>query len=711
MIWLTKLLKNIDGFYTKATGDVNLAETREQMKARLREEALRERELEKEQELKQQETFEIQEQKQNDAESVGRKALQKLNSINIPDPLHEDFNHFMRVYTEIFTLVNDLKPNMVSEKLNEAYQAASNIKNETTSYEDDIKTFEEKATKLAQFAKHHIVLAVDRLLNNPYLRKSKTAEDAAKELSGQEDPTSPMWQDYNVSALEFVELIDALGEDAQETAIYALGGIEQIVTLVQADFKEDEDRRTNMEGEGLGEAIQQGFRPMQDKQQAVNRAVSTFKANCREALRFEKNNNFHEHIASARIWAAQRKRYEEALKADPVRHAKQLEKNRKNSARYRERMVIIGGIKEAWDTATTPTDRNKVFSELKSFYRNKLYTRGLDGEALRAAEAMLPPPEELLKKSFNELDKYNKSLVKTKEKINIRNRESKTNRGIVDLATIVFGQKINSRPSDMKRTKQTKELFRAKLASYENTQLVKYNRDIELAHEKIMNATNTMDKVKAEMELNNAKANLAKAESAIKDQLDPVEKVRYHVKKLKEIQKMVKELIKMGIIDNNGLVQPERAPLVKIVVDQGYQLLSEYPFQDMVEATVGKELLDKLSQLISDNPEETQEETQEYNIEELTPPDIDLTEKLSVLKTGPIMNKKSRKKLLQKIEKQALQKTSIQTILDRAAPVDMNLPSKEYARQVFRSITNAVADTIDDDFDRLIAELEAEDQQ
>jgi hypothetical protein len=119
---------------------------------------------------------------------------------------------------------------------------------------------------------------------------------------------------------------------------------------------------------------------------------------------------------------------------------------------------------------------------------------------------------------------------------------------------------------------------------------------------------------------------------------------------------------------------------------------------------VAQELLDKLDELISNKsvPETVQEET--------PPAEIDLTEKLSSLNTGILMNKKSRKKILEKIEKQALQQTSFQSVINKMAPVDMNLPSQEYARQVYRSVSSAVAETIDDDLDRLIQELQSENQ-
>jgi len=708
MIWLTKLLKNVDGFYTKATGDVNPAETPEEARARRRAKILEEKT--KAEEAAQQ--HEIDKEKQAIAGSAGRKALAQLNEWEIPDPLYNDYRAFMEVYTEIFTLIDQINPNIVSEKLQAAYNelegmAKIDSDKAVESFEDEIRSSEERFQRLAQVTGHKLRWALQTLLNNPYLSKMKSIKDAKKELNERGDKKSPMWEDWGFSSLDFVKAIKALAEDANESALYTLGGIESAAKVMEAKNKPDEERRTFQEGEGIGRAIEEGLTPNQNRQEAVNRAVRKYRANVREAVRFAKNKNFHSHIESAIRVAEQRERYEKALKADPERYKKLQAQGALRTKRFREKFDKLEDIVKLWAVATTPEQKALLKERNKKIYLKTINSRGLSDENQKEAEAMLDA-DKALEQTFETVKNNTVKKTISNEKINEENRAAKINRGILDLVKVEFKQKINSRPNDFKRSASIKTQLSIKLKEYETTKFAQYKLAVSKAHEKWENAISPMAKLEADMEVTRARAALAKAENDFKETLDPVQKVKNHVDKLRTIRKMVLDLAKMGIIDNSSLLKPEQAPVVQMVIEQSYELLNDYPFQNMVEATVARELLEKLSALLADNTE-NQYETPEVGPEEMPPEEIDLTEKLSSLNTGILMNKKSRKKMLKRIEKQALQRTNLQTILDRAVPVDMNLPSKEYADQVYKSISDAVVSTIDDDLDRLIQEIEAED--
>lgn len=687
MIWLNKLIRSVDRFYNIATDSngsnlFKLAdEELERKKQELKEKMRRKREeLEKQTpEAKQEEQKKQEYKKQKESiEEKGRAALDKVNNWDIVnEDLYNRYFAFMRLYIEAYTRIQQARGEGASDQLEKAREQVF------TEDDDAIEGLEERSEniqELSDLVARTMPLRLEALTSLPYLVMKKTAEDA------QTESENDMWAE-EFSASEFLEAINDLVENVTFSAQDALGDDVDVAEVVLSAIEKNQPQETYQKDEGAGKAIQQGLTTTGNKYQQTLAAVRKYRALCREAIRLSKKKIMTDHLKNALTVAKHRKTYEDALKKDPIRLARRRENVRERSNRFQEKWAKKKRIVDKWINAKTDQEKLSALRDAKSLWEDMLGNLGLNYEAMREKEVMFNP-EKFIMDLVKYVQKRETTLKGYKAKENVRIQTSKARRGLNDLI-VVLQQKINTRPSEVKRS------IPEEMMQLGETFYAPYKQAINIAQDEVNNAISQIAAAEAQAKLKAAETALAKALLAAKEQLPIVIQTRQQLSVLIKIRDLVKAIIDAKIVDNEKILNTEYTYIVENAIRECTALASSYPNQALIEAKIAWEMVQKMQEMVGAISATTPEQTvleQEVPAEPTTetPPDI-----VSSSMKEKSMKKKSRLAILARIEKQALQDMSVNNLVSKVDTiVDPTLPGKQYADQVFAAMVNEIANSI-----------------
>jgi hypothetical protein len=350
MIWLNKLIKNIDNFYNSAIAFNKSAALSPELEAELALELSKKPSKEQGALKAQIKSFE---EKHKETSNKAAIALQKLNSWDPTDNITAPFKTFMQAYKELLARINAVKPNLIEgqvdnskvNKLNETNEQLNVLQDEEDIEKqqelDDLDNEQENIEHITLLATDKLPHLFEKICDFKYISEAKSIEDAEKELetlqkvdnlSEEEQKKfhqaeilagkTMMWEE-EFNAEEFLSAINDLLQDATTMAQIVVGEeLELAEVAVDVATKTQVSQQTLPSGATeLGVAFQQGQRLTRNRAEQNKKDMEAYRDKIKFAMRlFESSGDMTQaHFQSAvkRIISSQK--YREKIKNDPRR--------------------------------------------------------------------------------------------------------------------------------------------------------------------------------------------------------------------------------------------------------------------------------------------------------------------------------------------------------------------------------------------------------
>lgn len=688
MIWLNKLIRDVDNFYSKAISAHNLPKSAAETFGLTPAQLQRLQELQKQKaadKAKLEQEQKALEEKQKILESGGREALRLLDAWDPTDNLRAPYKNFMEAYVQLFTRINEIKPDLVGDALDVAKEQLGLLLDEDEEQQEifNLDNAEEYIEEITELATQVLPARFAEICKFPYLVQKKTVEDAEKELeelkmkeslSDEErkkleqaeklSSETPMW-DEDFTSTEFITAIHSLLMDAQTSAQAAVG--------IQLEHAQEAVTALEKSGPPVPESMDQAFQPGQritgNIAQQKREAIARFKAKCWAAWRqFQKSkgsDTSHDHFTNALKIIEQRARYEDKLRSDPSRLAHRQKGQKKRYDKFINRIQEHKDLIEEYHEATTPGLKKLVIRRMVGFLQNNIWTRGLTDDQTKALEAMI--------NEGNALDKIQEPVAKFEESKRKKreNELAKRQKAIALGAYSGLLKKFSIALSDRKAkfTKAVKEKGIDLELSYFDVPRTAL-RNLEAALLKAENEGFTQAELKKiQKAIDKAKVVLGKAMAEWAEQDPSVQAVLAELEPLFEFEKQVRQLLVDGLISDEPLnLDQQQVAELDRVTKLLKHLVLQYESKRGATAAVkhARKLIEKI---------ENSSEGGTYTEEPVTKPQPEepaVTPDLTEILKGSSMSIKTRKNILQRLQKEAMEKmvleaqdTSINDLLAR----------------------------------------------
>jgi hypothetical protein len=667
MIWLTKLLKDIDGFMAKA----NLltppkfalqteAATKEEIQRRefeqrkleeltnkfLREHAKPKAEPKENTDIYEPEPeFEMElEPEQNKtqfSDTVSRQA--KINALNAKaqpiynwldnvDFYNEDFYNnlvipFLKNYDSIIVLTKAIAPDLI-EILRDSPEVTEK------DFEDignNQNTIVEAANSLIQLQKRS-----ENLLKNSYIK-------------GDSDD---LWiEEFDVS--EFLEKMSALYEHAKAAVDLAVGEDFNMNDAQAADFAAELNGRQSKNNIDKSERLT--FTGDKIKQQ--NDAQRNHRAKLREAL---KVGDQHKLYQSAIAHGEAVDRYIKKVKEDPTRYAKWLAKRNGYQKKYTAKTKLIKHYLEEYNSTSNVRDRESIARKIKELALQSAEQRGhiaFEEEALDPETFdKIRKRKELEQKDFvkeyeEKIQKQDQIKEERNRNVNLEIQEGKKRRFLSDLLKLL-GQKLASKKGDRQRA--------LKKNLNNDRYFIPFLNEVDESKTKLDEAVLATSKAEAKLALDVSNMKLA---TAIKNRLEEDPSVKQIIeisKPLYDLKDRLNHLLKMNIISDDYIISPDHKNIVSDTLQFGNIAISNYMaiFNEDIVVVQTKEILEKIKDGL--NSLNMPHSESAYN--------------------ESIMFKSSRMNLLERLEKFASLESIVNSVTNN---MNNALSGDDYAKQLF----------------------------